>query len=408
VDAALAWLARAPDRFFLWVHFYDPHARYRPPPGFAAAFAERPYAGEIAYVDSQLGRLLAALDARFPASGTLLAVTSDHGESLGEHGERTHAYTLYDATQRVPLLLRGPRLPAGRVVSAQVRLVDVAPTLLALSGAEPFAEADGRDLLPLVDGDETAGREAYAETVATYLDHDWSPLFALRTAAFKYIRAPRPELYDLGSDPGERRNLAPDRPDAVVELDAELAARLGRPPAAVVSVAGLGAADRERLHALGYVAPEAAAEAPDFTRVTGPDPKDGLPVLAVLAAAQQDVEAGHLDAALARLSAVPGQGTAVLAQRAAIAVGAGRPDLAERDARAVLARQPGRSDLWLVLGRALAARGDLPGAAAALERALALEPGLQEAEQWLGRVRAAGTAPAGAAAAPTAPGDAAP
>ncbi len=111
IDAALGWLAGAPDRFFLWVHLYDPHAEYAPPLGFAAAFPRSPYDGEIAFADAQLGRLVAEIDRRWDPARTLLVFTSDHGESLGEHGEPTHGYTLYDATQRVPLLMRGPGLP---------------------------------------------------------------------------------------------------------------------------------------------------------------------------------------------------------------------------------------------------------------------------------------------------------
>jgi choline-sulfatase len=389
VDAALAWLADAPDRFFLWVHFYDPHARYDPPPGFAAAFARRPYAGEIAFVDSQLGRLLDAVDHRWPDGRTLVAVTSDHGESLGEHGERTHAYTLYDATQRVPLLLRGPGLPAGRVIAEPVRLVDVAPTLLSRADASAIDGVDGRDLGPLISGGVTTPRAAYSETVATYLDYGWSPVFALRTAGHRYIRAPRPELYDLLSDPGETHNIAALDPGRVAELDAVLERRLGAPRrSGEAAPVALGSADRERLRALGYAVPAAAEVDLDFRAATGADPKDEIGLLGEIEAAQREIDAGHLDAALARLALIAGGGTAVPALRAAVAIGAGDPVVAERDARAVLERQPGRSDLWIVMGRARAAQGELAAAAEAFERALALEPEQPEARRWLERVRA--------------------
>ena len=249
VDAALAWVREAPARFFLWVHFYDPHATYDPPPGFASAFASRPYAGEIAFVDAQLGRLIAGIEERWSAEGLLIVVTSDHGESLNEHGEATHSYTIYDATQRVPLVMRGPGLPAGRVIEAPVRLIDVAPTLLGLVGAQPLTEATGRDLRPLIAGAERAGRVAYIETLATQLDYRWSPLLGLRTARFKYIRAPRPELYDLEADPDETSNLAADEPDRVASFERALEERLvGARPA--VSAGDLSPADRERLQSL--------------------------------------------------------------------------------------------------------------------------------------------------------------
>ena len=136
----------APERFLLWLHLYDPHSPYAPPEPHHTRQLGRPYEGEIAFADEQLGRLLAAIDARFPADGTVAIVTSDHGESLGEHGEATHAFSIYDATQRVPLLMAGPGLPSGAVVTAGLaRLADVAPTVIELAGAaawpRPRAEA---------------------------------------------------------------------------------------------------------------------------------------------------------------------------------------------------------------------------------------------------------------------------
>jgi arylsulfatase A-like enzyme len=179
VDAALAWLATAPERFFLFVHLYDPHANYDPPPGFRAAFPRHPYAGEIAFADAQLARLLAGIRERWPDDRTLVVATSDHGESLGEHGEATHAYTLYDATQRVPLLLAGPGLPRGAVASPVVRLVDVTPTILALAGLDAPPGSPGRDLRGALSGSEHEPRAAYMETLATQLDFGWSPLRAV-------------------------------------------------------------------------------------------------------------------------------------------------------------------------------------------------------------------------------------
>jgi arylsulfatase A-like enzyme len=230
VDAAVAWLERAPQRFFLWVHLYDPHVEHQPPPGFAAAFARRPYLGEIAFADQQTGRLVRAVRDRFGDEGLLVAITSDHGESLGEHGEPTHAYTVYDATQRVPLILLGTGLPAGRVVATPVRLLDVAPTLLATVGARAL-DSDGRDLRPLWEAPDAGGDPpaAYVETLATHLDYGWSPLVGLRTERFKYIRAPRPELYDLAADPGELHDLADRDPERVRRLDAALERRLASP-----------------------------------------------------------------------------------------------------------------------------------------------------------------------------------
>jgi arylsulfatase A-like enzyme/Flp pilus assembly protein TadD len=396
VDRALAWLEDAPDRFFLWIHLYDPHADYAPPPGFASAFASRPYDGEIAFVDAQLGRFLEALGTRWPDASTLLVVTSDHGESLGEHGESTHAYTIHGATQRIPLLIRGPGIPRGQVIAEPVGLIDVAPTVLALVGAQPLPAATGRDLTPRFHGRDSGGdpgpgpgdRAIYAETLATHLDHGWSPLWGLRTSRYQYIRAPRKELYDLRADPAESRNVALRHPDLTARFEALLAERAAIPPLTDARLASpLGGADRERLRSLGYVVPEGNTVAQDPPiNPEGPDPKDEIGVLRLLGEAQQDVHAGRLERALARLASVEGGGTAVPALRAAILVATDEYERAEADARFVLDSQPNRPDLWIILGRALAGQNRLEDARTAFEMATRLDPRSLTAHIFLGRV----------------------
>lgn len=247
VDAALAWLETAPPRFLLWVHFFDPHALYRPPPGFRAAFPGNPYAGEVAFADAQLGRLLEAVAARFPASGTLVVATSDHGESLGQHDELTHSKTLYDATQRVPLVLAGPGVAVGRVVEGPVGLVDVAPTLLALAGLPALDGAQGRDLRADWQGRAGEERLFYLETRATQ-----PPLAGLRGAHYKYIEGgAAPELYDLASDPLETRNLAAERAAVALGLERSLATRLAE-AAGFPAPGDVAAPPRPELRELGY------------------------------------------------------------------------------------------------------------------------------------------------------------
>jgi tetratricopeptide (TPR) repeat protein len=355
VAAALDWLGAAPPRFFLWVHFYDPHAAYEPPPGFASAFAGAPYAGEIAFVDAELGRLLAALRERFGEQGLLLAITSDHGEALGEHGELTHSYGIYEATQRIPLLLAGPGLPAGRVVEEPVGLVDVAPTLLAMAGAAPLTGGAGRDLRELLAG-AGAPRALFMETLATHLDFGWSALFGVRLGRWKYIRAPRPELFDLASDPGETRNLAAGEPARVAELEALLESRLAR-PARQPLAAALPSEERARLRSLGYVVPERDPAPGALGALEGPDPKDGMSLLAELGLAQAALHEGRSAEALARLDALPEAPPSVVAHRAAAALAAGEPARAERDARELLAAEPSRTDMRILLARALSAQG---------------------------------------------------
>jgi arylsulfatase A-like enzyme len=383
VDAALAWLEGAPRRLFLWVHFYDPHTAYDPPRGFAAAFAGHPYAGEIAFVDAQLGRLLAALDPP-GATPALVVLTSDHGESLGEHGELTHSYTIYDATQRVPLLLRGPGLPAGVVVEQPVRLADVAPTVLDLAGARGLPGIDGESLLPHIRGKAGEPPAAYLETLATQLDFRWSPLLGLRSARWKYIRAPRPELYDLRLDPGELHNRAADEPEVVARLDRALGARLrsGRSPEAVED---LDAERREQLQGLGYLVP-ATEPPPDLGVVGGADPKDRMGVLRALAEAETLLTRGRPGEALARLDEVDETGLGVSSLRAAVALSAGDAGAAERAARLALAEAPRRADLLVLLGRALEAQRRWEEARQAF--ALASEADPASVSAWAGLSRA--------------------
>jgi choline-sulfatase len=367
VDAALAWLEVAPERFFLWVHFYDPHAGYDPPRGFASAFASHPYDGEIAYVDAQIGRLLEGVRGRFGGEGLLVALTSDHGESLGEHREWTHGYGVYDATQRVPLILNGPGVPSGEVVSRVVGLADVAPTLLARAGAEPLPGASGRDLLSLTGADASAARPAYVETLATQIDFRWSPLLGVRSAGHKYVRAPRPELYDLSADPQEMRNLVAEEPELAAQLDRALESHLvgARVPHPVT---GIDESDRALLRALGYVAPTKVDPALSLGEVGGPDPKDEMDLLRTMVEAETALTAGRprqaLDLLLS-LGEAGDVGAAVSALRAAAAISAADPIQAEADSRAVLDAEPGRADALILLGQALEAQGRFEEAGAA-------------------------------------------
>jgi len=366
VDAALALLDSLGPHFFLWVHFYDPHLAYDPPPGFASAFPTRPYAGEVAFADAQLGRLLQALRERFGETGLLVVATSDHGESFGEHGDETHSYMVYETTQRIPLLFAGPGIPAGRSVAAPVGLVDVAPTVLALAHARPIEGAAGRDLRPLFSAEKNAPTNVYFETLAPQLDFGWSPLLGLRAGNFKYIRAPRPELYDLAADPGELHSLALERPELVASLDAALEARLRGSPERAATPLAVTPVEREQLASLGYLAPIGSASSLPLGQVGGPDPKDQLAVLFEIRRAQAAMAQGKAGEALARLRALGDAGPGVAALRAAAAVNAGEPAAAEHDARVALAAAPSRSDVRIVLGLALDAQGRSREALAAL------------------------------------------
>lgn len=216
---AETWLdAHRDRRCFVWLHLFDPHAPYGNPADRArvARPAIDRYDDDVAAADARLARLVRFLGPRL--RDTLLAVTSDHGEAFGEHGEVTHGLFVYDTTLRVPLILNGPPLDGGRVATDPVSLVDVAPTIATLAGLGRF-ESDGENLPTSAPRAPTSSpRAVYAETYAPLSDYGWSPLRALRRGDWKYIEAPRPELYDLKSDPGETRNLVDDQPARAAEL----------------------------------------------------------------------------------------------------------------------------------------------------------------------------------------------
>ncbi len=215
-DAARTLLQDLKPPFFLWVHYYDPHAPYVPPEPYAGRFAGRPYDGEIAFMDEGIGGLVAALRAKGLERTTVVAVAGDHGESLGEHGEDRHDLFVYQATQRVPLLIAGPGVPARRRVGANVGLVDLLPTLLDLLGLPAPARIDGRSLVPMLASGgkamsiEDPKRGYEMESFFPAYSYDWAPPLALVSGRFKYVALPRPELYDLVADRSETRDLLAD------------------------------------------------------------------------------------------------------------------------------------------------------------------------------------------------------
>lgn len=383
VDNALAWVRTAPERFFLWVHLYDPHANYEAPAGYDALAGGDPYGGEVAFADAQVGRLLAGIRRRFGPGGMAVLVTSDHGEGLGDHGEATHSLLVYDATQHVPLILHAPGLPRGAVIEDQVRLMDVAPTLLELAQAPPLPDAAGVSLLPRVRGEQPPGDTlAYLEAIEPQLSLGWSPILGVRTGSHKYLRAPRPELYDLTNDPGERINLAAQDPDRVAALDAEVEAIVSaaRAPSAD---AALDDADRARLQALGYLMPEDdALEGLVIGRVGGPDPKDHIAVASAMQRAGGLIADGFGDRALAILAAIEDPGRHILLLRANAATLAGRNDILAESGAALVALDPDKPDHHYVLGLGLTGEGRLDEAELAFQAGLAIDA--EHAPAWFG------------------------
>jgi len=298
--AATALLPTLRRPYFLWVHYFDPHEDYAPPPPYAAQ-ARGPHAaydGEIAYMDAEIGRLLAAL----PADATVLVV-GDHGEMLGDGGEPTHGLLLGHGARRVPLLLAGPGIPGGRTVDCLTRTADVAPTLYRLAGLAPPAGLDGASLLPLLDGDD-CGRTSYAESFLPFFAYRWYPLRAFSEGRWLYVHGTRPGLYDLAADPAESRDVAAEQPAIAGRLAALLKALLAamgeRLEGKVSAERALSDEERARLESLGYVGGGAGGE----VRHDLPDPRDMVGVAADVHRAAKLVRQGRCADALPLLLGV--------------------------------------------------------------------------------------------------------
>ena len=374
-DAVLRWLqtasppeARQPAPWFLWVHYYDPHAPYEPPVAdLADRYRQSPYDGEIAFVDRQLGRLLQSVDVRGETSRTIVVVTADHGESLGEHGEGTHGIFVYDATVRVPLIMTGPQIAAGRVSRTIARSIDVLPTLLDYAGLPPRRDVDGRSLRRAADGEQMSDAPAYAESLYSELELGWSPLHAWRTAGFKFIKAPRPELYDLQNDPSEKANRAGEQGTRVSELSSQLEVALRHPtPSAPAQPVDTETA--ERLRALGYVSGGRASR-PRGAALR--DPKDGVRLLPRL---NRGMSAARTEPALAirELTAVLAEDPGLFMARRTRAVAyaaAGRHELAIADLRVLDTEGQLTPEDAVVLGDNLRSADRLEEAALILQRA---------------------------------------
>lgn len=267
--AAIGWLRRrSPKPFFMWVHYYDPHSTYNPPLPFREKYKDNPYDGEIAFMDSQIGRLLNEFKRQGILEKTLIVFASDHGEGLGEHKESGHAVFVYDTTLKVPLIFIAPKLfPKNKVIRGQARLADVAPTILDLLNVRKPKTFQGKSLASYIKGKkEFDGLDAYSESLYANNHYKWSPLLAYRTREWKYIRSSKPELYHITEDPNELVNLADARPDIADNLDLrlkEFLLEVSSADAKDTSVE-MDEATREKLMSLGYIqgTEEAASDEP--------------------------------------------------------------------------------------------------------------------------------------------------
>jgi arylsulfatase A-like enzyme len=272
VDQAVAWLdAGGSAPFFLWVHLYDAHAPQTLPDDYRRVYGGDLYAGAIAFADTQLGRLIAALDRTHGLDRIVTVVAADHGESLGDHGEAEHGIFLYESVLHVPLIVRAPGFTPRRVAGL-TSLVDVVPTVRDLFGMATVP-GDGVSLVPALRGRaDVPERSVYAESLYA-LRFGWSPLRVLRDGRFKLIDAPRPELYDLDTDPFEEHDLSAERQALVAAMRAGLKGLAGDVDASGPRAADVSPEVRARLAALGYTSGML-----ESTPMTGQDPKDYIQI----------------------------------------------------------------------------------------------------------------------------------
>jgi choline-sulfatase len=348
VAALASWIDRQQTRrLFVFLHLYEPHTPYAPPPRFQLASA---YDGEIAYADELVGRLLDRLRARSLFDDAIVAVVSDHGEGLDDHGESEHGIFLYREAVHVPWILRLPQgAGGGRRLKGAAGLVDVSATLLALAGL-PVSGIDGSFVLADLNGPRLADRTVYAETEYPRLHFGWSDLAAAIDGRYHYIRAPRPELFDLLGDPGERRNLAADQASTASALREWIArttsgSQVPAPQAVPADV-------RERLKALGYIGSSLPREDGEL-----PDPKDQIEAYEAL------------------------KGALALAA-------AGRDSDAAIKLQELTRAQPRMLDAWEALAKSLERIGRATEAIAAFGKVLELDPLKPETHLALARVYA--------------------
>ena len=411
IGHALTWLRSTRKRpFFLWIHLYDAHDPYDPPPPYAQRYASFPYDGEIAYVDAAVGRLFTVLRNQGLYDGALIAIMADHGEAFGEHGEQTHGIFLYDETIHVPMLFKLPRERfAGERISKQTGLVDVTPTILKIAGLETPSAVQGESLLNLMQKQSRGGvaekpasqagnaiqdeQPVYSETDYPHRAFGWSSLRSLREGKYLFIKAPRRELYDQSDDPKELHNLADNRPAVTGTLATNLDKFHDSTSAAPPGGQTVDAQQAQKLNALGYVASDASpGEAPGKSgKTSAPDPKDKIEIANQMHAAIMEMEDGRYQEAIPRLQEVlTGDANMPIAQMQ-LGTAFTRVHDYQKAVPALqkaLALQPDSGMGHYELGLALFETGDWQGAAPQFEFAVKQAPRWADAHFSLGSVYA--------------------
>jgi arylsulfatase A-like enzyme/Tfp pilus assembly protein PilF len=392
VDRAINWFKkwRGSDRrkpFFIWVHLFDPHQPYHPPT-WARIITPTAYDAEIAFVDKELGRLFHTFKEHGILDNTLVVFTADHGESLGEHQEKTHAVFIYDATVRVPLIIRYPRVfPKGKIYDGPARSVDIVPTVLSVLELPGGKETQGIDLVPVTLGrDPHPDRPQYSESLLSEVGFGMAPLYGVRKGVYKWIRAPKPELYDLRTDPKELRNLYLIETERAAALDKDLEDIFEESRQFSVATRDnpMARETTEMLQSLGYLQGSQERES-----MGGMDPKDGIVIYNKLEEARHLAQAGNwsVSEALLReiLEVIPKHISArnILAL---ILIKQGRLDEAKDQYLRSLADDPQQSRVYAMLGNIALLEGNLEEATGSFHKALRITPQFVEAVSNLGLV----------------------
>jgi choline-sulfatase len=348
---------------FVWLHLYDPHDPYEPPPPYSEKYKDHLYDGEIAYADSALAHWIAFLKKNGVYDNAIIVVTGDHGEGLGEHGEETHGLFLYDSTLHIPLILKtAGAAHHGVVIDAQVRTTDILPTILEATGVSAPAELNGESLLPLIKTQAPSHLELFGETDYP-LRWGWAPLRALRTETAKLIEAPRAELYDLQADPKELKNLFATDSSKVQSMQAEMAKWTAKLPPSSTSSAKPGE--------------------------TLPDPKDKVGVQNLLhnaMLASDDNRSSDARQFLEKALQLDPSSPTALRELGELELAAGNFAKAATRLRRACELRPDDSTAAFELGEAAEKSGDWTGARDALESSLKLAPSQMSARLLLGHV----------------------
>lgn len=371
VAHAESWLTKHPaGPHFVWVHLYDPHDPYEPPLPYSQTYKDHLYDGEIAYADSALAHFIAYLKTSGKYRNSVIVAVGDHGEGLGEHHEDTHGIFLYDSTTHVPLIVKLPgEESGGTAVAAQVRTVDIVPTLLDLAGAAALAKSDGESLRVYFLGKSEVGRPAFGETDYP-LRFGWAPLRSVRNDGYKFIESPRPELYDLQQDAAELSNQYEGGNARVQKSRAMLAEVRAREIPADAS--------KEGPRSDANVSPSSL-----------PDPKDKIEEQNLLHAAMiasEDDRPADARQALEKVLAVDPKSPTALRQLGELELQAGDYTLAVQHLKGAMEARPDDATAGFYAGQALEKAHDPAGARDALEGSLKLLPGQFPARLLLGQV----------------------